>query len=41
MKQVISVVLALTLALTLCSCGKKDGGSAWQEQYAVFIRGEL
>ena len=38
MKQVISVVLALTLALTLCSCGKKDGGSAWQEQYDLGVR---
>ena len=38
MKQVISVVLALTLALTLCSCGKKDGGAAWQEQYDLGVR---
>lgn len=50
MKRVIAVILALTLALTLCACGKKAAGEGtespgagqetltWQEQYDLGVR---
>ena len=38
MKRTLSLLLALVLLLTLCGCGKKDGGAAWQEQYDLGVR---
>ena len=50
MKRVIAVILALTLALTLCACGKKAAGEGtespgagqetltWQEEYDLGVR---
>lgn len=38
MKRTISLLLALVLLLTLCGCGKKDRGAAWQEQYYLGVR---
>ena len=37
-KSLFSVVLALVLILSLCGCGKKDGGATWQEQYDLGVR---
>lgn len=38
MKRTVNLLLALVLLLTLCGCGKKDGGAAWQEQYDLGVR---
>ena len=38
MKRTVSLLLALVLLLTLCGCGKKDGGASWQEQYDLGVR---
>lgn len=38
MRRTISLLLALVLLLTLCGCGKKDGGGTWQEQYDLGVR---
>ena len=38
MKRTVSLLLALVLLLTLCGCGKKGSGAAWQEQYDLGVR---
>lgn len=38
MKQLMAGFLSLVMLLTLCGCGKKDGGSTWQEQYDLGVR---
>ena len=38
MRRTVSLFLALVLMLTLFGCGKKDGGTAWQEQYDLGVR---
>ena len=38
MRRTVSLLLALVLLLTLGSCGKKDGGATWQEQYDLGVR---
>lgn len=38
MKRLTAGILSLVMLLALCGCGKKDGGSAWQEQYDLGVR---
>lgn len=38
MKQLMAGFLSLVMLLTLCGCGKKDGGATWQEQYDLGVR---
>jgi len=38
MKRLTAGILSLVMLLALCSCGKKDGGATWQEQYDLGVR---
>ena len=38
MKRTVSLLLALVVLLTLCGCGKKNGGATWQDQYDLGVR---
>ena len=38
MKRLTAGILSLVMLLVLCGCGKKDGGTTWQEQYDLGVR---